>query len=175
VHGGFAAGELDYVGMAFVADYCVQHFFDLREGAELLALGAAGGVADGAAEVAVVTDLDEGEAGMLFVVGAEAAVVGASPFDWGVVDERHLWRLEEDFAAAAVVVNVIGDEDFLGAVLGAAFEEEDFVVLKNGFGFYFAVAGGADGDGNVVEEIGAGFGHGILVGALLRLAVYFGD
>ena len=83
---GLAAGELDNVGMAFVADDCVEHFFDLIEGAELLALGAAGGVADGAAQVAVVADLDEREAGVLLVVGAEAAVVGASPFDGSVVD-----------------------------------------------------------------------------------------
>jgi len=43
-------------------------------------------------------------------------------------------------------------------VLGAAFEEVDVAVLENGFGFDFAVAGGADGEGYVVEEVGAGFG-----------------
>jgi len=169
MEGGLAAGELDYVGMAFVADDGVEHGFDLGEGAELLALGAAGGVADGAAEVAVVADLDEGEAGVLFVVGAEAAVVGASPFDGSVVDLGHLGRLDEDFAAAAVVVDVVGDEDTLGAVLGAAFEEIDLIVLENGFGFDFAVAGGADGDSDVVEEVGAGFGHGSLTATLIRL------
>ena len=58
VDGGLSTGELDYVGVTFVADDGVQHFFDLREGAELLALGAAGGVADRAAEVTVVADLD---------------------------------------------------------------------------------------------------------------------
>jgi hypothetical protein len=105
----------------------------------------------------------------LFVVGAEAAVVGASPFDGSVVDLGHLGRLDEDFAAAAVVVDVIGDEDALGAVLGAAFEKVDVAVLENGFGFDFAVAGGADGDSYVVEEVGAGFGHGSLTAALIRL------
>jgi len=45
-------------------------------------------------------------------------------------------------------------------VLRAAFEEVDFVVLKNGFCFYFAVAGGADGDGYVVEEVGRVLGMG---------------
>ena len=160
VHRGLAAGELDYVGMAFVADDGVEHLFDLREGAELLALGAAGGVADGAAQVAVVADLDEGEAGVLLVVGAEAAVVGASPFDGSVVDLRHLGRLDEDFAAAAVVVDVVGDQDALGAVLGAALEQVDVAVLEDDLGVDLAVAGGADGEGDVVEEVGAGFGHG---------------
>jgi hypothetical protein len=127
----------------------------------LLAFRTAGGVANGAAEVAIVADLDEGEAGMLFVVGAEATIVGASPLYWSVVDLGHLGGLDEDFAAAAVVVDVVGDEDTLGAVLGAAFEEVDFVVLEDGFGFYFAIAGGADGESYVVEEVGAGFGHGV--------------
>jgi hypothetical protein len=153
---------LDYVGMAFVADDRVQHLFNLRESAELLALGAAGGVADGAAQVAVVADLDQREAGVLLVVGAEAAVVGASPLDGSVVDERHLGGLDEDFAAAAVVVDVVGDEDFFRTVLRAAFEEVDVVVLEDGLGFDFAVTGGADGDGYVVEEVGAGFvGHDV--------------
>ena len=83
----------------------------------MLAVGAAVGVADGAAQVAVVGDFDEGEAGVLFVVGAEAAVVGAAPFDGSVVALRHFGRLDEDFAAAAVVVDVVGDEDAFGAVL----------------------------------------------------------
>jgi len=170
MHRWFAAGELDYVGMAFVADYGVQHFFDLRERAELPALGAAGGVADGAAEVAVVADLDEGKAGVLFVVSAEAAVVGASPLDGSVVDLGHLWGLDEDFAAAAVVVDVVGNEDALGAMLGAAFQEVDVAILENGFGFDFAVAGGADGEDDVVEEVGAGFGHGWLTVERVRVS-----
>jgi hypothetical protein len=50
-------------------------------------------------------------------------------------------------------------------VLRAAFEEVDVVVLENGFGFDFAEAGGADGDGYVVEQVGAGFvGHGGCLG-----------
>jgi len=70
VQGGLAAGELDYVGMAFVADYGVEHLFDLREVRNCWRWGR-WRLADGAAQVAVVADLDEGEAGMLFVVGAE--------------------------------------------------------------------------------------------------------
>src|SRR6266478_1926523 len=162
MHGGFAAGELDYVRMALVPNNSVQHLFDLREGAELLALGTTGGVADRAAQVAVVTDFDEGEAGVLFVVGAEAAVVGTSPLYGRVVELRHLGGLDEDFAAAAVVVDVVGDKDALGAVLRATFQEVDVAVLKDGFGFDLAIIGGADGDGYVVEEVGADFsGHAV--------------
>ncbi len=64
------------------------------------------------------------------MVGAEAAVVGASPLDGSVVDLRHLGGLDEDFAAAAIIVDVVGDEDFFRAVLRAALEEVDVAVLK---------------------------------------------
>jgi hypothetical protein len=103
---------------------------------------------------------------MLFVVGAEAAVVGASPFDGSVVDLWHLRRLDEDFAAAAVIVDVIGNEDALGAVLGAAFEQVDAAILKNGFSFGFAVAGGADGKSDVIEEVWASLRHEWFVGKI---------
>ena len=159
MYGGLAAGELDYVGMAFVANDCVEHLFNLLQVAELLALGAAGGVADGTAQVAVVADLDEGEAGVLLVVGAEAAIVGASPLHRSVVNERHLGRLDEDFAGAAIVVNVVGDQDALVAVLRTAFEEIDIAVLEDGLGVHTLVAGGADRDGDVVEKVRAGLGH----------------
>jgi hypothetical protein len=48
--------------MAFVTNDCVEHFLDVRERSELLALGTAVGVADGTAQVAVVADLDQSAA-----------------------------------------------------------------------------------------------------------------
>jgi hypothetical protein len=44
--------------------------------------------------------------------------------------------------------------------LRTAFEEVDVVVLEDGFGFDLAVAGGADGEGDIVEEVRAGLRHG---------------
>ena len=158
VDGGLAAGDLDDVGLGFVGDDAVEHAFDLVEGFVLGAVGAGLRVADGAGEVAGVADLEEGEAGVLLVVGAEAAVVGAAVFDGGVVAVGHLGRLDEDFAAAAVVVDVVGDQDALEAVLRAALEHVDVVVFEDDLGVDAAIAGGADGDGGVVEEVGAGFG-----------------
>ena len=49
-------------------------------------------VADGAGEVAVVGDFEEREAGVLLVIGAEAAVVGAAVFDRRVEAVGHLGR-----------------------------------------------------------------------------------
>jgi hypothetical protein len=162
MHRRFATGELNYIGMAFVADHGVQHLFDLLEVPKLLAFGAAGGVADGTAQVAVITNLYEREAGVLFVVGAEAAVVRASPFDGSVVDLRHLGALDENLATQAVVVDVVGDQDALGAVLGAAFKQVYIAILENGFGFNLAIAAGADGEGDVVEEVWTTFSHELL-------------
>ena len=139
--------------------------FSTAQGCGIAGVRAAVGVADRAAQVAVVADLEQREAGVLLVVGAKAAVVGASPLDGRVVNERHLRGLDEDLAAAAVVVDVVGDEDAFGAVFRAAFEEIDVAVLEDDFGFDFAVAGGADRDGDVVEEVGAGFvGHDVSLG-----------
>src|SRR5579864_1518689 len=160
VHRGLSTGELDYIGMAFVADDCVQHFFDLLERAELVALRAAGGVADGTTQVAVIANLNQREAGVLLVVGAEAAVVGASPLHRRVVDQRHFRGLDENLAAAAVVVDVVGNEDALSAMLRAALEQVDIAILKNSLGFDLVVARRADRYGYVIEKVGTSLGHG---------------
>src|SRR5882724_5463625 len=96
---------------------------------------------------------------MLLMVCAETTVIGTSPLYGGVVDEWHFGRLDENLAAAAVVVDVVGDQDALVSVLGAAFEQEHLIVLKDCLPFDFSIAGRADGEGDVVEEIGTGLGH----------------
>ena len=127
----------------------------MRERAKFGAVLAAARVANGAGEVAGIAYFDEGEATVLLVVGAEAAVVGAAVFDGSVVDHGLLGCLDEDFAGAAVVVDVVGYEDAGVAVLRAALEHPDFVVFEDDFGVDATVADGADGDGYVVEEVGA--------------------
>lgn len=79
-----AAGDLHDVGLALVTDDGVEHELDLRERAVGGALGRGLGVADGAGEIAGVGDLEERKAGVLLVVGAEAAVIGAAVLDGGV-------------------------------------------------------------------------------------------
>jgi hypothetical protein len=146
---------LDYVWVLLVADDAIEHSGDLREGSVFSAVLTAARIADGAGEVAGVADFDESEAAVLLVVGTEAAVVGAAVFDGGVVDHGLLGSLDEDFAGAAVVVDVVGYEDAGVAVLRAALEHPDFVVFEDDFGVDATVADGADGDGYVVKEVGA--------------------
>jgi hypothetical protein len=146
--------------MSFVANDGIEHFFDERERAMLQTFRATGGIADGTAEIAGVGDFDERDAGMLLVIGAEAAIVGTTPFHGRVVDNRHFGTLDENFAATAVVVNIVSEKDALGTVIGAALEHEDSVVLENDFAFEFAEAGGANGERDIVKHVGANtLGH----------------
>src|SRR5260370_17423813 len=91
---------------------------------------------------------------MLLVIGAQAAVVRAAPLHRSVVDHGHFGALDEDFAAAAVVIDLVGDEHALCAVFRAALQQEHLAVLENGFAFQFAEARGTDGDGHVVKSVG---------------------
>jgi hypothetical protein len=76
-----AARELHRFGLALGADEGVEHRLDLPQGervAVLLGAGARVGEADRAVEVARRVDLDDPEAGVLRVLGADPAVVRAS-------------------------------------------------------------------------------------------------
>ena len=72
-----AAGELQDVGHAFELDVAVDH---ARVGVEVDVLAARPrlGEAHRTFQVAIGGDFDQGDAGVLFVFGAQAAVVGAA-------------------------------------------------------------------------------------------------
>jgi len=157
----FAAGDLHDVRLLLIAHHAVEHGFYLREGAEFGAVLPASRIADGACQVAGITDLDEGETTVLLVIGAQSAVIGTAVLDGRVVDHGLLGNLDEDFPGAAVIVDVVGDQHALMAMLRTAFEHPDLAVFKHDLRVDAAVAGGADGDSDVVEEVGAELiGHG---------------
>jgi hypothetical protein len=79
------------------------------------------GVANGASQIAVVIDLDERQTRMLFMIGAQSAVIRAPPLYWRVICYGHFRRLQEDLSASTVVVNVIGNKHSLAPVDGAVF------------------------------------------------------
>ena len=83
VQRGLAARDLHHVGFALAGDDGVEHGDDVFKAAVRGALGAGARIAGGAAQIAVVADLDDGQAAVLHVVGAQAAVVG-QPYCIGV-------------------------------------------------------------------------------------------
>ena len=143
--------------MPFVADHGIEHLFNLFQISELLALRAARSVTNGTAQIAVVANLDQRQAGMLLMIAAKATIIRAPPLDGSVVNQRHLRRFDEDLSAAPIVVHIIGDKNALVPVLRASLEHENLAILKNGLGFDLLVASGADRDHNVVEKVRASF------------------
>src|SRR5215470_1269102 len=101
----------------------------------LQSLRSARSVADGTAQIAGVGHFDKRQAGMLFVVGAQTTIVWAAPLDRGVVHHGHFRFLDEDLAASAVIVDVVGDEDAFRTVFGTPLEKKYPVVLKYDLSF----------------------------------------
>ena len=148
-----AAGNLHDVGLAFVGDDRVEHALDRRQIAKARAMRARLGVADRAAQVAVIGDLDQRQAAVLHVIGAQAAIVRTAPALLGVEALRHLRRLDEHLARLAVVVDVVGDQHALAAVLRAPLLEEDALVLDQDLRLDAAQARRAHRHGAVVEQV----------------------
>jgi len=96
---------------------------------DVSAAGPRLGEAQGAAQIAGGGDLAQGDAGVLLVLGAQAAVVGAAPVRLGAVGARQAGRLA---VLVAVEVGDVGaDEVFDGAVFGAALAEVDAAVAND--------------------------------------------
>src|SRR5215813_6090101 len=76
-----AAADLNDIRLALVADNAIEHELNLLEAAMRQTVRRGFAVTDRAGEIALVGDLDEREAGVLLMVGAEPAVVGAAVFD----------------------------------------------------------------------------------------------
>jgi environmental stress-induced protein Ves len=124
-----AAGDLHDVGFAFVGDDCVEHALDGRQIAKAGSMRARLCVADRAAQVTVIGDLDQGQAAMLHVLWTQTAIVRTAPALFGVEALRQLRWLDEHFARLAVIRGVIRDQHALAAVFGTPLFEENALVL----------------------------------------------
>jgi len=94
------------------------------------------------------------------VIGAEAAIIGATPLHRGVVHNGHFRALDKDFAAATVVIDIVGEEYAHATMFGTMLEQEDLIILEHDLALEFAVATRADGEGHVVKNVGANaLGH----------------
>lgn len=87
------------------------------------------------------------------MVGAQTAIIRATPLDRRVIDGRHLRRFDKDFTATAVIFHVVRKQDLFWAMTGASLQHEDLVVLKYDLAFYLPQALRANGYGNIIEKI----------------------
>src|SRR3954447_3915994 len=99
-------------------------------------------------------DLDQRQAGMLFVVGAQAAIIGATEFGMPLEGERPVARLDELLAQAPIGC-VRRHKRGLDAMLLAALFVPDLVVEDLDLGRHQLQAGLAERLGLAPEDIGA--------------------
>ena len=136
-----ATGDLYDVGLPLIPDDRVDQPLNVVDRPVLRTRWAAACVADGALQVAMIGDLDERDARVLLMIGAQPAVIRTAPLDGGVEHTRHLRRLDEHFPALPVVVHIVCQEHAFGSMRWARLEHVDGPVLKHDLGFDLLVAG----------------------------------
>src|SRR5579864_5986687 len=92
------------------------------------------------AKIAVVGNLHQRQAGVLFVVRTEAAIVRAAPAYRSVVDGGLLRPLKKNLTTFSVVVDVVGHHHGFAAVFGTALQHQNLTVAKDYFAFHLAEA-----------------------------------
>ncbi len=112
-------------------------------------------------QIAVIADFDQHQAGVLLMIGAKTAIVGASPFHWGLESERHLRWLHEPFARPTPIIGVLGHEDSLTSAGPAPFIEVDLTVLDDQLAFAPDQAGGTYAANDIVEDVRSGTAGGV--------------
>ena len=109
----------------------LNHLLDFIQWAIARLVRAALRITDRTVEVAVIVDFNQRQAGVLFMISAEAAIIRAAPLHRRIKDIRHLRRFDKNLAAAAVVINIIGQQNFFTAVPGTPLQHEYLAVLKD--------------------------------------------
>jgi hypothetical protein len=75
------------------------------------------------------------------MIRAEAAIIRAAPLHGRVKDVGHFRRLDKNLATAAVIINIICQQNFFTAVPGTPFQHEDLTILKDDFSFHLLQTG----------------------------------
>ena len=150
VDGRFAATELDDLRAALSLNETVQHEFHLVHGQTVS--HARIGETDGTVEVAGRVDLNQGQAHVLFVLGAEAAVQGAAVLDLGAEFQRYVARLVE-FDRVHVHLGVGADDAGETAVGWAPFAHQDLVFFDDDLRIDHRFALETDVAGQFMEDV----------------------
>ncbi len=147
---GLPAGELHDLGSALGGHQTVENLLDFLQ--RQIEAGAGVGKAQGALHVARRVDLDDAEAGVLLMVGAEATVIGAAVLDGGVERERDGAGLVES-RGFGVQLGVAVDQRLELTVLRAALMQVDLVVAQEHLGINDPAALRTDAARELVEDI----------------------
>ena len=158
---GFAARELDEIGLAFARHQRIEHRLDLGE--RTVAAVHVGGVREAhrAGEVARLVDLDDRQAAVLFVIGAQPAIERAPRLGAGLRDQRPVAGLDPQLLLPPIV-EIVADERPAHAMLAATLEVEDAAILDDDLGGNGLEAGLAQARRLAVEDIGRGLALGRL-------------
>jgi hypothetical protein len=144
-----ATRELDHFRVAFCPYERVEHGLDfIRPEVE-----AGPGIheAGGTGHVAAGVDLDDYQAGVLLVLRAEAAIVGAAVLDFCRELERYVARLVVT-KLVQVAVCVGRDEDLEASVVRAALAHDDLSIFEMDLGVDDLLADGAHAPRQLVEN-----------------------
>ncbi len=152
-----AAGELKHLGAALDRDQPVDRA-DAFVVAQMNAARPARRVAHRAAQVARGRDLDQADAGVLLVLGAQAAVEGAALVRLDAELRRHL--AGQAVLHLVVLRHVGADEILADAVRRAALAEVDPAPLGDDLGRHERQALRAEALGHAQKRVVAQFCHG---------------
>ena len=154
MQGRLATGNLHQIGLAFACHQRVEHFLDGAERRETCSLRQGFGEAHRAGQVAVFGDLDQGQAGMLFMVRTQPAIERTAEFGVALKRQRLVAGLDE-FLAAAPIVRIGRDQGRLHAMLLAAFLVPDLLAPNLDLGRHQREADFTQRLGLAPENIGA--------------------
>jgi hypothetical protein len=105
-----------------------------------------------AVHIARAVHLDDAEAGVLLVVGTEAAVIGTAVLDWGSETERDRARLVE-LRLRGVGRGIAIDKRPDWPMVGAALAHVDLAVPQQDLGVNYPPAGRADAARQFIENL----------------------
>lgn len=130
-------------------------------------------LASRAAQVAVVGDLDQQCATVLFMIRADSAVVRAAVSHCCIGRDHLLGRLDESFSRKLVIADVIGHQYPFRAMLGTAFQHPHATVLKDNFGIYAQQADAAERNCGIVVLVRSSLGcHLLDSGHMMRGLIF---
>jgi hypothetical protein len=168
--GWLAARDLDQIGLALAGHQGIEHAFDFGQAAMRVTLGRRVGKADRTGEIAGLVDLDDGQAGMLLVVGAQPAIPGTPVVGARLRCQRPVAGLEI-FEGAAPVDRIVGHQGLHHPVFGTALGIVDGAVFLDDLGRHETEAGLTKRCRLAEEEIGRRLAYYAVVHAPLLLRI----